>query len=110
MENSIEKPENYKVVFGDMAYDGKTNQIECPPTTVKNKINLPKYKVPMQEGEVVIKVENSRAEYEKDENGKIIRMISLDREVPKMPEITGDFEGEINEKGEIVRDTADIDR
>lgn len=74
MENSIEKPANYKVVFGDMAYDGKTNQIECPPTTVNNKKMLPKYRVPIQEGEIIVNITAARARYDKDENGKIIKI------------------------------------
>lgn len=74
MENLVENPANYTVVFGDMVYDGKRKQIECPPTTVNNKKILPQKGVPMQEGEILINLEEARAKYEKDENGKIIRI------------------------------------
>ncbi|MCI8352281.1 MAG: hypothetical protein HFJ58_01465 [Clostridia bacterium] len=74
MENSIEKPANYTVVFGDMAYDGKKKQIECPPTTVNNRKMLPKCRVPMQEGEIIVNIMAAKARYDKDENGKIIRI------------------------------------
>ena len=40
----------------------------------------------------------------REEQGRAIN------EVPKMPEITGDFEGEISENGEIVRETAGSER
>ncbi len=111
MENLVEKPANYTVVFGDMVYDGKKKQVECPPTTVNNKKAMPKKGIPMQEGELAINIDEVTAEYEKDENGRITNIRFFDRnEVPKMPEITGDFKGQIDENGEIIRDTADIDR
>lgn len=69
MENSIERP--IKIVCGEMAYDGETKNIECPPSTVKNVKMLPRYRVPMQEGELAIKVEKSVCEIE---NGKIISL------------------------------------
>lgn len=81
MERSIEKPENYTVVFGDMVYDGKKKQIECPPTTVNNKKMLPKFRVPMQEGEVVIDLVSAKAKYDKDENGKIIKIEYEDKDM-----------------------------
>lgn len=81
MERSIEKPENYTVVFGDMVYDGKKKQIECPPTTVNNKKVLPKFGVPMQEGEVVIDLVSAKAKYDKDENGKIIKIEYEDKDM-----------------------------
>ncbi len=71
MGNSIEKPENFKIVCGEMAYDGKTKNIECPPSTVKNVKMLPRYRVPMQEGELAIKVEESICQID---NGKIINL------------------------------------
>lgn len=74
MKNSVEKSENFTIVFGDMAYDEEKEQIECPPSTVNNKKMLPKYRVPMQEGEMVINIAEARAKYEKDENGKIIKI------------------------------------
>lgn len=112
MENLVEKPANYTVVFGDMAYNGKKKQIECPPATVNNKKKLPKHRVPMQEGEMSVGISKEiKAEYEKDENGKITSIRYLDKEeVPEMPKITGEFKGDIAENGEIIRDTADIDR
>lgn len=49
--------------------------------------------------EIMTEVRNKR-----EEQGRAIN------EVPKMPEITGDFEGEISENGEIVRETAGSER
>lgn len=70
MESSIiERP--IKIVCGEMAYDGKTKNIECPPETVKNVKMLPKFRVPIQEGELAIKVEESICEID---NGKIISL------------------------------------
>ncbi len=65
---------NFTVVFGDMAYDKEKDTIECPPTTVNNKKMLPKYRVPMQEGEISVKT--GRVKYDKDQNG-IIRNVQF---------------------------------
>lgn len=82
MENLVEKPANYTVVFGDMVYDGKKKQIECPPTTVNNKKMLPQNGVPMQEGEMLVDIsKEEKANYEKDKNGKIIRIEFEDRDM-----------------------------
>lgn len=70
MESSIiERP--IKIVCGEMAYDGETKNIECPPNTVKNVKMLPRFRVPMQEGEILVQVENSVCEIE---DGKIISL------------------------------------
>lgn len=82
MENLVEKPANYTVVFGDMAYNGKEKQIECPPTTVNNRKRLPKRGEPMQEGEMLVDISKEvKAKYEKDKNGKIIRIEFEDRDI-----------------------------
>ena len=78
MGNSIEKP--IKIVCGEMAYNGKDKNIQCPPTTVNNKKILPRYRVPMQEGEVVINLVEAKAKYEKEENGKIIKIEYISKE------------------------------
>lgn len=78
MGNSIEKPANYTVVFGDMAYDEEKEQIECPPTTVNNRKKLPQKGREMPEGEMTIKIGNVK--YDKDENGKITNVQFLDKE------------------------------
>ena len=80
MGKSNKKPENFVIVCGDMAYDEEKEQIECPPSTVNNKKILPKYNVPMQEGEMVINIEEAKAKYEKDENGKIIKIEFIEKE------------------------------
>ena len=54
MGNSNEMPKELKIVCGDMAYDEEKETIECPPSTVNNKKMLPRYRVPMQEGEMEI--------------------------------------------------------
>lgn len=69
MGNSIEKPEKLQIVFGDMAYDAEKETIECPPKTVNNRKMLPKYRVPMQEGEITINLVSTRFD---KENGKIV--------------------------------------
>lgn len=70
MKNSIEKSQNFIVVFGGMAYDEEKEQIECPPSTVNNKKMLPRYRVPMQEGEMAINA--SAGKFDVD-NGKIVK-------------------------------------
>lgn len=77
MENSIERP-NFEVVFGDMSYDAKTEQIECPPTTVNNRKKLPQKGREIPEGEVSIQL--GYCEYQKDENGKITNVKFLNKE------------------------------
>lgn len=69
MGNSIEKPANYKVFFGDMEYDEEKGKFECPPTTLNNIKKLPQKGKEMPEGEMSIKI--GYCKYEKDENGKI---------------------------------------
>lgn len=54
MGSSNEMPKELKIVCGDMAYDEENEKIECPPSTVNNKKMLPRYRVPMQEGEMAI--------------------------------------------------------
>lgn len=69
MGSSIEMPKGLKIVCGDMAYDAEKETIECPPSTVNNKKMLPKYRVPMQEGEMEINLVETTY---KRENGKIV--------------------------------------
>ena len=70
MKNSIKKPQDFTVVFGSMAYDEEKEQIECPPSTVNNKKMLPKYKVPMQEGDMIVNI-SEWVKYNVN-NGKIV--------------------------------------
>ncbi len=78
MGSLTKKTANSIIVFGDMTYDGQKEKIECPPSTVNNKKMLPKYRVPMQEGEIAISVIQTR--FEKDENGKIVRFEDINKE------------------------------
>lgn len=79
MGNSIEKPaKKITVVFGDMPYDAEKKTIQCPPTTVNDKMALPKHGLSILEGEVVINL--GYAKYEKDENGKIVKVEFLEKE------------------------------
>lgn len=65
MGSSIEMPKGLKIVCGDMAYDEEKETIECPPSTVNNKKMLPKYRVPMQEGEMEINLVSYSYDMEK---------------------------------------------
>ena len=78
MGNSIEKPAEFTVVFGDMAYDAEKENIQCPPTTVNNRKKLPQKGRQMPEGEISIKL--GYAKYEKDENGKIVNVQFVEKE------------------------------
>lgn len=55
MENSIERPANFEVVFGDMTYDESRVTIECPPTTVNNRKKISQG-ITMPEGEMTLKL------------------------------------------------------
>lgn len=81
METSIEKPIKYSIVCGEMAFDEQKGKFECPPTTLNNKKKLPQKGVPMQEGEMSIKL--GLASYEKDENGKIVNVKFINKENEK---------------------------
>lgn len=65
MGNSNEMPKELKIVCGDMAYDEEKETIECPPSTVNNKKMLPRYRVPMQEGEMEINLVSYSYDMEK---------------------------------------------
>ena len=65
MGNSNEMPKELKIVGGDMAYDEEKETIECPPSTVNNKKMLPRYRVPMQEGEMEINLVSYSYDMEK---------------------------------------------
>lgn len=74
MKDSIEKTKKFEIVCGEVGYNNEKGEIECPSSTQNNKKMLPDYGVPMQEGEMVINIAEARAKYEKDENGKIIKI------------------------------------
>lgn len=108
MGSSIEKPANYTVVFGDMAYDAEKEQIECPPSTVNNRKALPQKGKAMPEGEMAINVGYAR--YEKDENGKITKVEFLNKE-DILPEEQLTKQGvKIADNGEIIKAANDSER
>lgn len=143
MGNSIEKPANYKVFFGDMEYDEEKGKFECPPTTLNNIKKLPQKGKEMPEGEMSIILEEYLGIREDDgkkaarinkkslkimaskemieeeaekatkkymqENG-IKSVKELIEQVPEMPKITGNYEGKIDNNGEIVRSASGSER
>lgn len=108
MGNSIEKPANYTVVFGDMEYDLEKGSFECPPTTLNNKKKLPQKGKAIPEGEMVINL--GYAKYDKDENGKIVNVQFLNKEDILTEEQLAKQGCRIAENGEIIRTANDSER